>query len=491
MAEVGRLNVGVGFKVDRNSQRAVQKAIGGLKQLATGFIAAFASRAAINGIRNVTSEIVRLGDSLEKTSRQIGVSTDALQELGFAAGLSGSSNEELIKGIRTLTRNANEARQGLQSFKQDFDRVGVSVTDANGNLKDAETLFVEFGLGLQRLEDSSERVALAQAIMGRAGTKLIPIFDKGAAGLEAMRQEARKLGIVSNQTIMLSAEFEDAQLRLNQSMILVKDAIGRGILPPLLKMIRATRQWITANRTFLRQRVFAAFRRIGEFVERVSFGFSKATDLVIEFVSGLDSLQKSLLGTSAVFLGFAAALSNPFTAIAAVIGGILLLIEDIVVFSRGGESGIGFLIVNFKALLKVINQEADPRDSFIVLVFKWAAFWIGRATKSLKNLRAEFTDFGDTGFKSFAKRIEEATGGLVSETPLSERLLRRAVDFVAPPRAATGVPTGQGNDIAKTLIERFEQNLTFSLSPFDTSGITQGIVNAVDDANVSAREESR
>ncbi len=172
------------------------------------------------------------GDEFQKMSARIGISSETLTELKFAAELSGTSIQTIENGIRKMSKTALDAERGLSTAKRSFDELGISVEDSNGNLKDSETLFTETIGALNEVENSTRKTALAQELFGKSGTALIPLIDAGSEGLKEMRQQASDLGITFNQLEAdQSAAFVDAELRIRSAAIGMKNSLGKELIP--------------------------------------------------------------------------------------------------------------------------------------------------------------------------------------------------------------------------------------------------------------------
>lgn len=172
------------------------------------------------------------GDELQKMSGRLDISSQALSELDFAAQLSGASIGDIERGVKKLAKTALDADRGLSTAARTFDDLGISVRDANGDLKDNETLFTETIDALNKVENSTKRTALAQEALGRSGTTLIPLITAGKDGLNDMREEARALGITFNQLeANQSAAFIDAELRITSAAIGMKNTLSKDLLP--------------------------------------------------------------------------------------------------------------------------------------------------------------------------------------------------------------------------------------------------------------------
>lgn len=58
--------------------------------------------------------------------------------MGYAAGLTGSSMEEMGNAMAKLEKSAVEAAAGNTKLQAVFGSLGVSIKDANGHVKSAE-----------------------------------------------------------------------------------------------------------------------------------------------------------------------------------------------------------------------------------------------------------------------------------------------------------------------------------------------------------------
>ena len=141
-------------------------------------------------------------DRVDKMSQKIGISRTAFQEWDFILSQSGASVDGLQMGVKTLSNAADEARKGTALYAESFDRLGVSVTDVNGNMKDQETLFSEVFSALADMENQTERTALANKLLGRSATELAPAFNAGGDAIEDMRIQAHQLGLVMGDDLI-------------------------------------------------------------------------------------------------------------------------------------------------------------------------------------------------------------------------------------------------------------------------------------------------
>ena len=174
------------------------------------------------GIRNA----LRVADELGKAAESVGMTTEALSALDFAARQSGLSQENLRNALARLSKQMSDAAQGIGNAGAAFTRLGVAVRDQAGNLRSTDVVFRDLAQAFSELPTGAEKTALAMRVFGEeVGRRLIPLLNQGADGLAKLEQAARDMGLVMDQ------ETADAAQRVNDSL----DNIGRS----------ANRVWLT------------------------------------------------------------------------------------------------------------------------------------------------------------------------------------------------------------------------------------------------------
>lgn len=173
-----------------------------------------------------------MGDEIAKMARKTGMSTEALSELRHAAMLSGSDLETVEKGIKRMSKAISDAGDGMATYVRAFDKIGLKASDFAG--MSPEDAFLKIGAAIGAIEDPLLKAAIAQDLFGRAGMDLIPLFDQGAEGMAAMREEAHKLGVVFDaETAQAAEDLTDAMHRVDQSIQGVKNAIATALAPEI------------------------------------------------------------------------------------------------------------------------------------------------------------------------------------------------------------------------------------------------------------------
>lgn len=176
-------------------------------------------------------------DRIGKLSQSTGIATREISELGYAAGLSNIDVEELAKTLQTLANNAVDSTKAGTAQSKAFQMIGVSAKDAQGNIKDTDELLLEIADKFAGIEDGAQKAALAQDIFGKSGQKMIPFLNQGRAGIQALREEARRLGIsLSDEAAKAAGDFNDAMSRVKAVSAGFVNQVVQQLLPSLTSL---------------------------------------------------------------------------------------------------------------------------------------------------------------------------------------------------------------------------------------------------------------
>lgn len=164
-------------------------------------------------IRQMVTEVSELGNA----ARNIGVGSEALQELGFAASQAGSNAAQIQDALTRLTRRAGLfAQDGGGPAARAFEELNLQVVDAGGSIRDTESLFNEAVRALGELSSEAERAALASQLFGEdAGPRLNQLLSLGIDGIEDLRDIARSTGaVLSEELVDRAIQIDDEWTRV-------------------------------------------------------------------------------------------------------------------------------------------------------------------------------------------------------------------------------------------------------------------------------------
>lgn len=283
-------------------KKAAQEADTAIGKLATGMkgigAQAAAAAATMFGFAEATASN---GQELSLYSQTLGISSERIQELGYAAKVAANvSRDELVGALEGVSSTLDNVRKGNVDAALSFNRLGLS-TDVitNRNLK-ADQVMMMVAERLKGIQDPIARAAIANEIFGASGAKMLPLLMKGAGGIAALGGEARKMGVVfSDQAIKKQAAF---QQQLNRTMEVVKNVglrIGDALLPVVGNVLNDFSRWISVNRKLVQESLAGFIKGATILVPilfKVAVGVVNAFMAVTKFVGGAERMAKILVG---------------------------------------------------------------------------------------------------------------------------------------------------------------------------------------------------
>lgn len=180
----------------------------------------------------MTEESAAYADEILTQSAVTGLSTEALQEYQYAAELVDVSLDTLTSSQTKMIRSMDAARRGSKEQAEAFDKLGISVQNADGTLRDAQEVFGDVIDALGAISNETERDAIAMTIFGRSARDLNPLIKAGSDGLRELAQEAHNVGYVMSEEALDALGAVDDQLqRMNRSGEALKNQIAVGMAP--------------------------------------------------------------------------------------------------------------------------------------------------------------------------------------------------------------------------------------------------------------------
>ena len=235
---VGGLTEKFGIKLPEGMQKSMNS-MGSLNassvKIAGGFAAlAVAIAKAEKALIAMTKESAAFADNIITLSMQTGQTTDQLQEFSYATELIDVSVDTLQGSLTKLTNNMQDTINGTGNAKASFEALGISVTDADGNMRSANDVFYETIDALGDVKNETERDAMAMDIFGRSAQDLNPLIIQGSDTLKAYAQEAHNVGyVLDDEALSALGAVDDAYQRLQKSQESAKNQLSAEFAPYL------------------------------------------------------------------------------------------------------------------------------------------------------------------------------------------------------------------------------------------------------------------
>ena len=251
---------------------------------------------AIQGVKKVydtfIGDTVKLADDLMVQSQTTGLSTDALQEYAFMAELVDTDVNTITGSITKMVKNMATASKGTGDAYNAFQKLGVAVTDSNGELRDQNEVFAEVINALGQMTNETERDALSMQIFGKSARELNPLIDAGSESIEAFRQQAHEMGyVLDEETLGSLGAIDDNMQLLNNQFEAVKREIGTALMPIVLDITTAFVEWAqSVDWEKVGATIKSVMDGIGKAIEKLQPVFNVLGDIIGWVVDKLDAL---------------------------------------------------------------------------------------------------------------------------------------------------------------------------------------------------------
>jgi len=197
--------------------------------------------AAAAGAALVTTAVKagQAADDLNTMAKVTGLSTDTLQRFQLASEVIDVSMETLTGSLRKVTKNMGAADGGNKKAIESFDKLGVSIYDSQGNLRDNEDVMNDSINALAKMSNETERDAAAMDIFGKSAQDLNPLILGGADALKTLGDEAAKRGlIIPQEELDRVNEFNDELDMLKAEGSASLNQLGASVGEALLPMLK-------------------------------------------------------------------------------------------------------------------------------------------------------------------------------------------------------------------------------------------------------------
>lgn len=373
----------------------------------------------------VTYKAAEMADDLNTLSKQTGISTHDLQLYAASADLVDVSVETMARSQSKLKKSMLSASEGGETLKY-FEQLGVSVTNADGSLRDSNDVFQDTIKALGAMENETERDAIAMAIFGKSANELNPLIEDGGETYAKVAKMMEEYGLepVSQEELDKANEFKDQldtiKLLFLQAAQIIGTKIAGYLVPIMDKIVEKVAkfaEWLGGLNGEVLTKIMAVAGAVAL--------LSPALIILGKIISGVGTAIQTLqtiVGGLSKALTFLAA--NP---VVLIIAGIAALVAAIVILWNKSETFRNFIlgvwtnIQNaFGALVAWFGQKKQQLINFFTGIPAFFSSVFGAAWSAIK---AKFASWGEfwgslwtkvkNKFSSIGTSIASAISGAV------------------------------------------------------------------------------
>jgi hypothetical protein len=203
-----------------------------------GFGVGFSAISLISGLTQAGRAAIQFGDDINKASIKSGIAVEEFSELAYAAKQNDIEMTSLSTALKKMQVTLSDTASSGKGATEELTALGLTVEDLKRLSPDKQ--FELLADRISSLTDPADRARAAVALFGKAGADLLPLFEQGAAGIRALREEAERMGAtLTGEQAAALAEADDAIKRLGQSWDGLARTLTANVAPGLVSVLDA------------------------------------------------------------------------------------------------------------------------------------------------------------------------------------------------------------------------------------------------------------
>lgn len=295
--------------LDKGLKQAESKVSSFADRIKAGALAKLGTLVSVGFIMSEVKNLTAVADELGKIADRIGADAPKLQSWAVASKLAGGSVQSFYGTAERLggelQRIAVTGKSRLLPF---FESMGVATLDAAGKARDVFDVLTDVAEAVEGMDKATSSGMLKRLQLDE-GT--IGLLQMGKKGMQDLIRYERELGVFQKEDTVIAANYNDAMDRLTRSLNMTFLPVMRMFAPVLTEAAKAMTS---------------------------AFVFMQKHSLALEIALAGIALVVTALVLPSLWSLFIAIMTNPITWIIAAIVGLILILEDLYVYAKGGKS---------------------------------------------------------------------------------------------------------------------------------------------------------
>lgn len=186
-------------------------------------------------------------NELDSIQDIMGNNADAAADWNFVLKKSGVQTSALTSAMTIFEKGLRKADGSLDTIGKSLESYGISLTSANGHVKDQDELLRSVSERYMQFGTQQERVNFLTEVFGRSGAGLVDFFDTLAAegGIDAVTQKVQDFGLAIDP-----ARYEQFQRNLEEIKMAglgLQVAFTEKLMPTLEGLLQWGSQFMQAD----------------------------------------------------------------------------------------------------------------------------------------------------------------------------------------------------------------------------------------------------
>lgn len=324
------------FDKELNNLKDGLKAVGKAGVVLAGAgIGAFATASGV-----ALNKTLEWGQSLDNIQDHMNSTNKEAAGLALLFKNVGGDVSQLTSAMDKLNKGLFDSEGGLGETGKALEKLGITLTGNNGEMKGATQLFQEIADVLSQMPEGLEKNALMMDLFGKSGVELADALSVAAnGGLQEFIEKADGMGLVFDQSqIDQTLEFQRKMEDLKGSIDGITAQFGLLVLNGLDPVITEFNRWLQDSNN--QQKIKDLAQTISGDLQtsvnnlKSALEFAQQNQWVGDLAGGLLALTGTLLVSSKVLGVFGLTLAGLGAPVVALIGMIGVLIYTIIKFGQ-------------------------------------------------------------------------------------------------------------------------------------------------------------
>lgn len=188
--------------------------VGGLDSVtAAGGLAATAVAGILKAVSEAAEKAQDFAVEIGKMANEYNLTTTQVQELQHVSSMLNVEYEGVVDTLKDLTEKMYDASTGNEDLSKEFNDLGVSIYDSNGELRESFDVLVDLIDAYGDMENKTERAARMQKILGESSRTLNTLIYAGGDAIKQYRTQAHEWGIVMEDDVIDKLEVAEQKVR--------------------------------------------------------------------------------------------------------------------------------------------------------------------------------------------------------------------------------------------------------------------------------------
>lgn len=243
-----------------------------------------------------------------------------------------------------------------------------------GAISDAK----EVGKFANALQQTAKVATAATAVLNGAAAAAFAFFDGSIRKAEELAKTKNALYTISKKELEQANQYKASMTKLGSTFDIVKTKIALGFAPRMTEAVNRVNDFIVSNKALISEGITKVVDWLFKFADGVLNVFKSINQLITTTIGW----KNALLAIGAVLLFvkrrmIMAFLANPVTLVIAAIAGLILLIDDLMTYMRGGESYFGKFWSKLDGWAKAAGTSLQEMIDYTMTAVKWIAYLSG------------------------------------------------------------------------------------------------------------------